>query len=1239
MNALISERRFAEAVDIADTIDWKRVKNVNMLCKVSDLYKINRRLEECRDLLLLAYDRYPSGRAIVYSLCEIELRLNEYVRALQYYNEFVALAPRDAGRYILQYKLYEAQDVGVEERIGVLEELKKHDYRERWAYTLAELYRQAGQTSRCAQECDELVAAFGGGRFVVKALELKKKIAKLTPAQEEKLRALTAEPAVQETQAQPAYESQTEQQGQSAYEAQPEPQAGQSYSAHEANSEAQAAYGQSSAYEADSEQEQPVYETQTGQSRSVYGTNPETRAAYGQPSAYEADSEQEQPVYEPQTGRPYSAYETEPEAQTAYEQPQSAYETQSAAADGAQMQDAQPAEDEIRVRPIEESQFNTVNLQKTIAAGLQEVMQPSGEGAGAQGVISHAASADAQKAAVYAAEADAQGAVSYAESTDAQGVTAYAAAAGAQGAVSYAEPTDAQGVTAYAAAAGAQDAVSHAEPTDAQGVPTYTAADTAQGTAPQASASQAQPASSSSSEAASDGARTHIWLGGEAQSADGEPFAEEALWRQTPEQLVNSAYDAVLAQETDGQYSMALEEEPLPEKQITGQLDFAGIMAEWERIRRDNEQKRAKENRQRVLQNTGPILERFNETSKQGVLEDMEKELEAEARRQRQAAVRPSGASLSDGLTREERQRAALAAGRDEQDAWSRESGRGEANGGSAVNGRREQSGFDGKAEGSREQRGVGGAENRRAQNGVGAASAVADDAASRSARAAFEAARTARQAVRAADSPDAERTKTWNPAEVSRVADIQAAAVAAQEKTEAAEAAKESGAPVKEGDTSYRKSIKEDAASAAGSDDFSEADSYETSPSNDEAGYRQRAKEDDAAYDSPEEQSVAAEEDEYLRQERGTSRRDRADREENRADREDREDRESGERRGDSYREKRARRGDFYAEDGEDRGDEPYEDEVGEENEDAGEDQPIDETQELPEFVRQEYGDPDKMTKRQKEALRREVDENRSQRRGTSDEDRVRAMTRQERALFGPYLSAKHSRRQILQAIDSISLAACTGNVIVTGEEGAGTLNLAKGLIREIQLTDQNFSGKVARTTGEILNRRELAPIIDKLKNGALIVEHAAALSDESAASLRRELEREERGLIVLLIDTKKTIDRFFAEHEALSGNFTARVDVKPLDNDTLVRYAKAYAKSQDYSIDEFGVLALHTRIASMQTSEHSVTLGEVRDIVDDAIYYADKKTPAHFMDVILRRRYDEDDRIILKEKDFSHY
>ena len=160
---LIAVGDYVQAAEIADTIDWRRVKSVMMLCIISDLYKINRRYEDAKNMLLLAYERKPGGKTICYSLCELCIKTEEFVQAVNYYKEFAQAAPKDPGKYVLQYKIYEAQDVGLEERIGVLEELKKRDYREKWAYELAYLYHRVGLATRCVEECDELILWFGEG--------------------------------------------------------------------------------------------------------------------------------------------------------------------------------------------------------------------------------------------------------------------------------------------------------------------------------------------------------------------------------------------------------------------------------------------------------------------------------------------------------------------------------------------------------------------------------------------------------------------------------------------------------------------------------------------------------------------------------------------------------------------------------------------------------------------------------------------------------------------------------------------------------------------------------------------------------------------------------------------------------------------------------------------------------------------------------------------------------------------
>ena len=244
--------------------------------------------------------------------------------------------------------------------------------------------------------------------------------------------------------------------------------------------------------------------------------------------------------------------------------------------------------------------------------------------------------------------------------------------------------------------------------------------------------------------------------------------------------------------------------------------------------------------------------------------------------------------------------------------------------------------------------------------------------------------------------------------------------------------------------------------------------------------------------------------------------------------------------------------------------------------------------------------------------------------------------MSPEERQHFGHYLQSKATKEQIVHAIDNISMAAYTGNVIITGEEGMDTMTLAKNLIKEVQQTDSNFSGKIAKISGDSLNSKNVAVTFKKLVNGALIIQNAGALKKETAERIRKALEQEHSGIIVVLEDLKKDINKLLKRSPALTECFNIRIDIEALDNDSLVAIGKKYARDQEYSIDELGVLALHTCIADRQTSDHAVTVAEVREITDRAIRHANRKTLGHFFDILLAKRYDEEDMIILREKDF---
>ena len=494
IKSLISEGKYADAVKVADSIDWRRVKSTMMLCTISDLYKINRRYEDSRDILLLAYERHAGGRLIVYSLCELSIKLGEYVQALEYYKEFVHLAPKDSGRYVLQYKLYEAQEVSLEERIEVLEELKKRDYREKWAYELAYLYHRVGLASKCVEECNEMALWFGEGRYVVKALELK----------------MLHEPL--------------------------------------------------------SEEQQTKYEQMKQGGGFIT-------------SDFAADQKAIQEAAEKET-------EEEEDDEFSLEENILTDDTQEV-----------PGKDEldIQVKTVDVSQYNTLNLQKELAESMKEILDdhkrpeapnepPAKADQGAESVRQETVSN--QKTQIY-------------------------------------EPVN--GLDDHA---GSEKKVQ--------------ATKTAPRLRPQ------NFAGSNSNEEVFFGNTEEVNIQDVVFELEQKnesktlftPIGESELQKEeerkeppasTDSALSNtgvirtfhkpSGYDNMLTQEYDGQLSLVVPEQDKVEKQITGQLSIEDIMAEWEKMKQDNERKRMEDIRKRVQQQTDTLFADFDESTRSGLLE------------------------------------------------------------------------------------------------------------------------------------------------------------------------------------------------------------------------------------------------------------------------------------------------------------------------------------------------------------------------------------------------------------------------------------------------------------------------------------------------------------------------------------------------------------------------------------------------------------------------------------------
>ena len=186
MNHYVDQKKYKEAMDVVDSIDWRRVKNVHTLCVVGEIYAANRRYEESREIFLLAYHRAPIGKNILYRLIEVSLKMKDIQEAEEFFEEFQEVAPNDSNQYILRYKISKAENASLEEQIRILENYKEKEFTERWSYELAKLYYQNGETKKCLELCNDIILWFNEGRYVLKAMDLKNRMGQLTGAEKEK---------------------------------------------------------------------------------------------------------------------------------------------------------------------------------------------------------------------------------------------------------------------------------------------------------------------------------------------------------------------------------------------------------------------------------------------------------------------------------------------------------------------------------------------------------------------------------------------------------------------------------------------------------------------------------------------------------------------------------------------------------------------------------------------------------------------------------------------------------------------------------------------------------------------------------------------------------------------------------------------------------------------------------------------------------------------------------------------
>lgn len=1011
---LIEDENYVEAAHIADTIDWRRVKSISMLLRVAALYRVNRRNEDSRAVLLLAYDRYPTNRSVVYSLCEVSIELDDVVAAIEYYKEFVKLAPRDNGVYTLRYRILEAQEANLEERIGVLEELKKRDYQEEWAYELAYLYHRVGLGTKCVEECDDVILWFGDGPYVTKAMELKMLHAPLTAIQQKKYD--LAQLQVQNDMTEESY-----------YE-----------------EEEQVAEIYSEEYSPDTD-DADIEESQYAYQQEEFTGDMYTQNAYEQ----ENYTEEAQYVYADEDNNEYTYYEGNGYA--------NGYTQEEAYVGSAYTEPVQKQ----TTGSLDMSQYNTINLQKVVAESMRELF-PDDEDV----FSSEWTEVTNEDAAQMEMAEELEPMLSEEEEIIAEDL--------AESVEMEIEEVDVDAEEVFSEQK--VDAVPVAVPVSS----TYTGRIAAMVTG----VSEINPEPNT-------GAISKVILPGEDARVMKQDTELEELRNVTEEYVreeqerIEENHENVYEEQITSYAEDILPPEQPEVSQLTGQMNLDEVLDEWERRKKEIQEKRKEEVKQNVLRQTGKIFQNFDEAVKTGILGELtDEEL---------IPVRTETFLQEDEV--EELEEIETVAEYDEN--------------GSIEQYENEQmleeESFEEMEEVEEEQ--LSAIEQVIAQE-LGDTVEIP--------QAQIE------EALQAINSQEEDS----DAEEMIFEEDLEDDSITEEELTD--ESCDEEVSCIEENTEEF---VEESADDVYSEEEYLEAEEY-------------------AEYD---EQSVS-------------------------------------------------------------------EQEMNAETEEAQ----ILKTQEISMNTEEISSLPDKIieaTRKETKAIKREE---------------LREFTPEEKELFENFAVTKKIRKQIIGALDTMSLAAYTGNVLITGEPGLGTVRLAKNLIREYQAMDANFSSKVAKITGEKLNLRDLREVFDKLKNGAIIIEKANGLTEETLYQLAGLLNQEELGIIVIMEDTRKEITKLLEKQAMIADYFNIRIDLMEMDNDALVAYAKNYALALEYSIDELGTLALYTRIANGQSGNHVVTKDEVREIVDEAIWKSRKFKIKNFVDVLFSKRYDSEDMIVLKERDF---
>ena len=956
----LEKKEYQQAKEIADGIDWRRVKNASMLNTVSEIYEYNGEFKKGRDILFLAFDRAPGSRKIVYRLGTLALKIKDIREATDCYEEFVKLAPKDPNQYILKYKILRTQGASLTDQITALEEFKKAEYIEKWAYELAKLYDEAGMTAECLEECDDLILWFSEGKYVYLAMELKMKYKPLTPLQQEK------------------YDSRP-----GAVKKKPEPEK----------------QPESTLEEVDDENE---YNEGTEETVDV----------------------QEEPVREPVTER----------------------------VDESEVQEIPPQEVPMQETVVQEEIPQEVPMQETVVQ--EEIPQEE--------IVEEAAEEVVEEEPVYTEPE---------EAVEEHGSTIKQVVTGAT-----LEEALAQGMAV----------------------------------------------------------------------ANGITIEEEAMKEREDEILAN------------------------------GQMMIDDILQKWEEKQKDHEAA--------IEKQKAKDEERLQKEREQARIRQEEERREVERK-----------AAEAEARRKAEEEEAARKAAEEEARRKAEEEARRKAEEEAARKAAEEEARRKAEEEAARKAA----EEEARRKAEEEAARKAAEEEARRKAE---------EEAARKAAEEEAEPiSKTQRiPDDIVRLMEEMGNE---ESEEELYEEDFEDGSETEE---DFIEGIEEELSGIDmsgssfeeadfGDEDFEEAD-FEEEDFEDEDFEEADFEEED--FEDEDFEEADFEEEDFD------------------ADFADVDDEEE----------------DF---------DDDFADVDDEETDFDDEDLEIEDDEEADEELEIEEPSEEEIQARIKKSKGGVpfdtgfVVTGRYDLSATSEIGLKAGLTEEQKKLFSYFVPVRGMSEQIVEVLDNDRRAqregtSKTGNLLVIGRKGSGKTVLAVDIVKAIQKQRSLKQGKVAIVTGESLNKKELTNIIQKLRGGAIIIEHAGKLNARTVKELNYLMEKKTGELLFVLEDQRKPLERLMTANPEFKKKFSSKLELPVFINDELVTFGQTYAKENGYKLDEMGILALYSRIDVMQREDHAVSVAEVKEIMDEAISHSQKANVKHLARRVFGKGTDDSDRIILKEEDF---